>query len=489
MMRGLFARLVVILTVLTLGATVLLVFLAERTERLNNDQVQQALHHDLAANMVEDNPMLRRGEIARSSLENAFHALMLLGPAFEIYATDSSGTILAYSAEPGQVKATRIALEPVRAFLSGAVLPVYGSDPRDTDQRKVFSVAPITGADGTRHGYLYVIVGGSRQAALETRYAGTLRRNQALLFALGALLLALLASGLMFAMLTRPLAALNRAMAAFRQGGLERNAIGRHLPGWNSREVAELQRGFVTLAETVADQLDQIRSADESRRALIAQIAHDLKTPLASLQGYLETWLLQHPEAGDRQHIEVALRNGRQLHRLVEQLLELARLEARQESLTAEPVVVAELAHDVMARFALEAEQRGVRLTVEAPDPGLQVRADIAKLERVFANLVENALRHTDRGGEVRLSISESARGVSVELRDTGAGIASEHLPHIFEPRYRGSHPPGDAGTHLGLGLAIVQRLVELHGSRIDVASKLGQGTVFRFELNAAGGD
>jgi signal transduction histidine kinase len=166
-------------------------------------------------------------------------------------------------------------------------------------------------------------------------------------------------------------------------------------------------------------------------------------------------------------------------------LLELARLEAGQESLTPEPVVVAELAHDVTAKFALEAEQRGVRLIVAAPDPGLQVRADIAKLERVFTNLVENALRHTDRGGEVRLSITGSEHGVSVELRDTGAGIASEHLPHIFEPRYRGNHPPGEAGTHLGLGLAIVQRLLELHGSRIDVASRLGEGTVFRFELVA----
>jgi signal transduction histidine kinase len=486
MTGSLFGRLAVILTALTLAATALLLFFAERSEHLHTDQVQQALHRELAAHMVDDNPPLRQGEIGKSALENAFHTLMLLGPAFEIYATDTSGTVRVFSAEPGQVKTMSIALAPVHAFLSGAALPVYGTDPRDPGRPKVFSAAPITGADGTRRGYLYVIIGGSQQTAVEKTFAGTLRQDRALLFTLGALLLSLLVSSLMFSLLTRPLAALNRAMRDFRQGGLERRAIGRRLPGWKSREVAELQQGFVTLAETVADQMDQIRSAEESRRELITQIAHDLKTPLASLQGYLETWLLLHPEAGDRQHIEVALRNGRQLHRLVEQLLELARLEARQESLSPEPVAVAELAHDVMAKFALEAEQRGVRLVVEAPASGLQVEADIAKLERVFVNLVENALRHTNAGGEVRLSITESNQGVSFEVRDTGAGIAKEHLPHIFDPRYRVGSPPGDGATHLGLGLAIVRRLLELHGSRIDVTSRLGQGTVFHFEMARA---
>jgi len=250
--------------------------------------------------------------------------------------------------------------------------------------------------------------------------------------------------------------------------------------------VVELQQSFVSLADTVVDQMDQIRSADTARRELLAQIAHDLKTPLASLQGYLETWLLLHPEADDRAHIEIALRNGRQLHRLVEQLLELARLDAGQETLSTEPVVVAEVAHDVMAKFALEAQQRGVLLSVDAPVPGIRIEADIAKLERVLVNLVDNALRHTVEGGEVRLSILESSTGVSIELRDNGAGIASEHLPHIFEPRYHSGSVPGDRSTHLGLGLAIVRRLLELHGSHIDVVSSPGQGSAFHFELARA---
>jgi len=486
MMTSLLGRLVVILTLLTLSAAALLMFFVGRSERMHTDQVQQALHREMAANMVADNPLLSEGEVAKSSLGNAFHSLMLLGPAFEIYATDTTGKIRAYSGELGLVKQSEIELAPVHQFLVGADLPLYGTDPRNPARRQVFSAAAIKDATGVLRGYLYVIVGGSKQSELESISAGKLRQDQALLFTVGALFLALLASGLMFGLLTRPLAALSRAMQAFRQGGLGRSAIGRHLPGWTSREVLELQGSFVALADTVVDQMDQIRSAEASRRELLDQIAHDLKTPLASLQGYLETWLLHHPEAQDRQHIEIALRNGRVLHRLVEQLLELARLDAGQETLTLEPVVVAELAHDIMAKFALDAQQRGVLLSVNAPVPNLRVAADIAKLERVLANLVDNALRHTPAGGEVRLSILESSEGVLIELRDNGVGIASNNLSRIFEPRYHSDSAAGDHSTHLGLGLAIVQRLLKLHGSQIEVESGAGQGTTFHFNLACA---
>jgi len=480
-----FGRVALVLALMVVALAALMLQVAGQRERWHSDQVQQALHRALASHMVDDNPLLRHGEIAAASLENAFHALMLLGPAFEIYATDLDGRIRAYSAEPGQVRDLRIELAPVRDFLAGHPLPIYGTDPRDPARRQVFSAARILDPGGALRGYLYVIVGGSQLSAVERQHEAGLWQDRALLFSLGALLVVVFISALMFGLLTRPLAALNRAMTAFRAGGLSREAIGRQLPGWASREVAELQAGFVGLAETVADQLDQIRGNEEARRELIAQIAHDLKTPLASLQGYLETWLLQHPEAPDRQHVEVALRNGRQLHRLVEQLLELARLEARQERLEAEPVAVFELAHDVAARFALEARRRGVGLHV-AGDEDAMARADIGKLERVLVNLVDNALEHTPAGGEVRIGVLREGEAVQLEVRDSGCGIPAGHQSRIFEPRYRVAGAGGGDGLHLGLGLAIVQRLLALHGSSIQVDSAPGRGAAFSFGLARA---
>ncbi len=485
MSGSLFGRVAVVLTLMVVALAAVMLQVAGQRERWHSDQVQQALHRALASHMVDDNPLLRHGEIAAASLDNAFHALMLLGPAFEIYATDLEGRVRAYSAEPGKVREMRIELEPVRDFLAGEPLPIYGTDPRNPGRRQVFSAAPILDPDGARRGYLYVIVGGSQLSAVERQHEAGLWQDRALLFSLGALLVVVLVSGLMFGLLTRPLAALNRAMTAFRAGGLSREAIGRQLPGWSSREVAQLQQGFVALAETVAGQLEQIRASEEARRELIAQIAHDLKTPLASLQGYLETWLLQHSDAPDRQHVEVALRNGRQLHRLVEQLLELARLEARQERAEVEPVAVLELAHDVVARFALEARRRGVGLSV-AGDEDVLARADIGKLERVLVNLVDNALEHTPSGGEVRIGILREGEAVRFEVRDTGCGIAAGHQARIFEPRYRAQGAASGEGPHLGLGLAIVQRLLALHGSTIRVESAPGRGASFSFGLARA---
>ena len=486
MIGSLFGRLAVILTVLALAAAALLIHFSSRSEQRQAALVQQTLHRELAANMVSDNPALSAGRIDKAGLENAFHTLMLLGPAFEIYVLDNDGRLRVYSAEPGQVKAERVDLAPLKRFLADAALPVFGDDPRAPGQHRVFSAAPIRGATGQQIGYLYVIVGGSHQAAVASSLASRLQQDRALLFGLGGVILLVLLGGALFALMTRPLSALSREMADFRHSGFSRNAISRHLPGWHSREVTQLQASFAELAERVVDQLDQIGSADALRRELLAQIAHDLKTPLAALQGYLETWLLQHPGAADRDYIDVSLRSSRQLSRLVDQLLELARLEARQEGLTREPVAVAELAQDVVAKFALEAQAKGVSCRVDTEDQNLTVSADIAKLERVFTNLIENALRYTPAGGEVVTRLRRDGDAVAIEIADNGRGIPADKLRRIFLPRYRINHAESgeSAGDrHLGLGLAIVERLLALHGSDISVRSEPGHGTVFGFVL------
>ena len=196
--------------------------------------------------------------------------------------------------------------------------------------------------------------------------------------------------------------------------------------------------------------------------------------------------MLQHPGAADRDYIDVSLRSSRQLSRLVDQLLELARLEARQEGLTREPVAVAELAQDVVAKFALEAQAKGVSCRVDTEDQNLTVSADIAKLERVFTNLIENALRYTPAGGEVVTRLRRDGDAVAIEIADNGRGIPADKLRRIFLPRYRINHAESgeSAGDrHLGLGLAIVERLLALHGSDISVRSEPGHGTVFGFVL------
>ena len=153
-----------------------------------------------------------------------------------------------------------------------------------------------------------------------------------------------------------------------------------------------------------------------------------------------------------------------------------------------------EEAQDIAQEFSLHASSASVRIALQVQPLCPPVRGDIGMVERALENLVENALRHTPAGGEVRIEVEALGAGVYVRVRDTGCGIAREDLPHLFEryfqaPRVEGlARGPGDdtAAHHAGLGLAITQRIVALHGSEIEVSSELGRGTVFGFALQAA---
>jgi len=222
------------------------------------------------------------------------------------------------------------------------------------------------------------------------------------------------------------------------------------------------------------------------RRELIANVSHDLRSPLASLRGYLETLLLKQDvlaEAERRGYLEIALRQAQHMQTLISELFELARLDFQGYRIEREPVQLGELARDVVQKFELAAQQRQVELRAEV-EPGLGlVRADIGLIERSLSNLLDNALAHTPARGCVVLSVQAHDQRLTLRVSDNGSGIPSADLPRIFERFYRvdKARSRNDAGT--GLGLAIVKRIVELHDSRIEVASELGRWTAFWFEL------
>jgi predicted ATPase/signal transduction histidine kinase len=223
------------------------------------------------------------------------------------------------------------------------------------------------------------------------------------------------------------------------------------------------------------------------RRELIANVSHDLRSPLASLHGYLETLLLKETvltERDRRDYLEIALRQAQHLQTLISELFELSRLDFQGYRIAAEPVALAELARDVAQKVTLAAQQKQVQLGLEIePELGL-VHADIGLIERTLTNLLDNALAHTPAGGRIVLEVRSQGERVLLRVADNGSGIAAADLPRIFERFYRADNKArtrDDKGS--GLGLAIVKRIVELHGSEIHVDSEPGRGTSFWFEL------
>jgi signal transduction histidine kinase len=241
----------------------------------------------------------------------------------------------------------------------------------------------------------------------------------------------------------------------------------------NARLVDGL-RGALAEVQRLKDDLEAENSF--LRRDLIANVSHDLRTPLVSLRGYLEVVATKGESLGEpqrAQYLGIALRQSERLAALIDELFELARLDYRGLALKRERFAFDELAADVVQKYRLAAESRRIALVAEA-SPGLPfVDADLGLVERVLENLIGNALRHTPEGGTVRVSARGQGGHIVAEVSDSGPGIAPEDLPHVFDRHFRGTSDArgSSAERGAGLGLAIARRIVELHGGTIAAES------------------
>ena len=259
-------------------------------------------------------------------------------------------------------------------------------------------------------------------------------------------------------------------------------------------EIGERRSAQESLSAALVEveRLKQEVEAENSylRRELIANISHDLRTPLVSMRGYLELLAAKGdslPPAERTSFLSIALRQTENLSSLVDQLFELAKLEFKGTTLNLERLAPGDLANDVLRKFRLLADQRRVGLSVVAAASLPQVEGDLRLLERVFDNLIGNALQHTPEGGSVSVRLGPLGRGVCVEVEDTGRGIAAADLPRVFDRHWRASASPRHAPGGAGLGLAIARRILELHGSALEVQSHEGIGTRFSFCLAGLG--
>jgi signal transduction histidine kinase len=291
----------------------------------------------------------------------------------------------------------------------------------------------------------------------------------------------------MLAWLTRRLKRLAAAMQAYSDGTA---FAGLNLPapngGETGDEIQRLETTFRRMAGRIEEQVASLRQVDFQRRELIANVSHDLRTPLATLQGYVETLLIRENVISSeerRQYLEIAIAHCKHLGNLVAGLFDLARLEAPDMSVHPEPFSIGELVQDVIQKFQLAAREKGVGITTNAGAEIPFVFADIGLIGRVLENLLENAIRYTPSGGTVRVLLQTRTPDVVVTVSDTGCGIPPEALPRIFERFYQVDRSRRDKGDHAGLGLAIVKKILELHGSAIDVESALNTGTSFTFPL------
>ncbi len=243
---------------------------------------------------------------------------------------------------------------------------------------------------------------------------------------------------------------------------------------------------FSDLSKRFNKMIDELERAEQQRRNLTADIAHELRTPLHIIQGNLEG-LLDGVYQSTPEHINATLDETRLLTRLVNDLQTLSLAETGQLPLHPTRFLLADLIQDLTSSFSSQAASLGIDLKTSLADPNQELTADYDRLNQVMSNLISNALRHTPKGGIISVETgpaSNAERSVRIQVKDTGAGIASEDLPFIFDRFWRGDKSRSER-THSGLGLAITKQLIHAHGGTIEVQSEgvPGKGTTFTIEL------
>lgn len=478
-------RLMLVFMLLLIACCSISGWLQVRSSSQHSQAVIQRLSVNLAAHIVANNPLLSARGLDADAVHKLFDQLMAVNPSVEVYLLDTRGRIMAHAAPPGKLLRQQVDLRPVGALLRGAPMPVYGDNPRSVATSEVFSVAPLKNGDKLQ-GYLYIVLLGEEYRALASKaqYASAVwmaLRSMAMVIMFGGL-----AGALAFYWVTRPVRELTRHIARLDSGGMPAiqalaQSSSTHQPPQN--EVAQLQQAFVSLAQRIDQQWQSLMDQDRLRREFVANISHDLRTPLTSLHGYLETLSVKSDSltpAERQRYLGIALAQSQKVGNLAQQLFELARLEYGVVKPEKEPFSLAELTHDVLQKFELALATREQHLRVDIAPAIPPVNADVAMLERVLTNLLDNAIRHTPQHGLIEIRVWHQRDKVMVQLHDNGPGIADELKADLFlRPSIMSKHKHRSGG----LGLMIVRRILQLHNSDIVLLDTAHPGACFQFAI------
>lgn len=459
--------------------------------RLNRQEVNQRLSLHLAETVAKEKDLVRDGKVSPLVMDRVIGLLERFNPGIEAYALNTKGHIIAFRATDPPLQLKTVDLHPLQRLLHGDKLPIVGDDPRDASHLRAFSVAELHSiSPGPQvDGYIYIVLDSQESDSIYDMFSRSYALRLRIISTIAVLFCALTMGAVVFYLLTRRLTRLSQAMETFQKSDFRGGtsiAVGNN----NGDEIDRLSAIFSGMAVRIEQQIQALKKADAERREMVSNASHDLRTPLAALRGYLETMLLREgrmTSEEQRVYLGIAIKHGERLGMLVDELFELTKLEAPNIEARPEPFPLGELVQDVAQKYHLVAENKGVHLKTEMASGLPFVLADIGMIERVLENLIENALRYTSSGGAVTLKLGAADGRVQVQVSDSGSGIAPEDIGRIFDRFYRApaNVAPSSGKSGAGLGLAIVKRILELHGSSIEVQSALEQGSVFTFDLPA----
>lgn len=462
--------------------TGIVLYISVNAARGYSIEVNQRLNRELAANTVSMiKPLMKNGIISEEAIADIMHSMMVINPIVEVYLLDPHGKILKYVAPDKVVKLERVSLEPIGKFLGDPEHGIiYGDDPRNPGEYKTFSAARVMEGDRLT-GYIYIVLASQEYVSAAQMVMGSYMLGLSIRSVIAILVISALVGLLAIWLITRKLNPIIRGILEFRKGNLATR-----IPVKDEGELDRIGLVFNDMAETIERNIRELKGVDNLRRELISNVSHDLRTPVASIQGYAETLLLKKdliaPKERER-YLEIIYKSCERLKKLVSELFDLSKLETHQVKPQTEPFSIVELVYDVANKYRIISQKKGIGFnTVIAKDVPL-VEADLSMIDRILQNLIDNAVKFCKEGDTINIEIDIKKPGrVEVRVADSGQGIKQEDLPKVFQRYYRGR----DDEQSTGLGLAIVKKIIELHHSSLQVFSQYGKGTTFVFDLPVA---
>lgn len=486
MFNTIFRKLVTVLLLFGLLMGLIFGMIMQYSHTIYHQESQQKFHDGVASQFALLAGWTPSGWVNPKSVEQSFANLVTANQQFHVFILDGTGLVLSHYPKSLKLSSNRISLQPIRKILQPrAHLPILGDDPASTNGQQIFSVAELQG--NTRlEKYLYVTLHNEEEgeAADGLRLTYITREGGWLIIA--CLMLALVGGLLSLKLIVRPLNQLASTMDDFREDHFTGDMTGSKDVFPSGDEIETLTATFYRMARQMQTQLREIEKTDANRREFIANVSHDLRTPLASIQGYLDILLIKNDSLSSQdrqQYVLIALNQAKSLSHLIATLFYLAKLDSGQIELQQEGFRIDEVVQDVIQKFAIQAQNKHIHLVAVMPDRLPFVYADLGLVERALSNLIDNALSHTPERGsvEVRMQLIDDKVWVSVTHRGSGTSVSD--LQHIFDRFYSGNNVHEETAVNAGVGLSIVRRIFAMHGENVEAASAPGRGTQFRFSL------
>jgi len=392
-------------------------YIAAFTAEMYFQEASQRLNEEVAQHIAEENQFFVNGKANQEALKNIFHDIMVINPSIEVYLLNTEGKILSYFAPNKKVTLEYVPLEPIKEFLKwGASSFVMGVDPKNEHIEKTFSAAKVYEGPVQR-GYIYVILGGEEFEDAASFVVGSyilrLGVRSMTITLIAAALFSLIALGL----ITKNLRRIITVVRKFKEGDLKAR-----IKLKSKGELREFADSFNEMADTIVKNLDEIKTMDNLRRDLVANVSHDLRTPLATIQGYLETILIKKDSLSEiekENYLKTILNSTERLKTLVSELFELSKLEARETKPKLEPFSIGEIVQDIQQKNKFIAEEKGIDLNIDFPYNLPLVYADIGMMEKVIQNLLENAIKFTSENGKVTIKQEPQGNMILVKIQDS----------------------------------------------------------------------